>query len=81
MSPGAERDPGSQRNVSGERGISADAVYYWIKAGHLAARRGPANRLAITWTPEIETSCRTRITRSGHLNRPKSQPIPAGEAV
>jgi hypothetical protein len=62
-------------------GISADAVYYWIKAGHLAARRGPANRLAITWTPEIETSCRTRITRSGHLNRPKSQPIPAGEAV
>ena len=62
-------------------GISADAVYYWIKAGHLAARRGPGNRLAITWTSEIETSCRARITSSGHLNRPKSQPIPAGEAV
>src|SRR3954470_7995145 len=62
-------------------GISADAVYYWIKAGHLPARRGPGNRLAITWTPEIETSCRARITSSGHLNRPKSQPIPAGEAV
>ena len=57
-------------------GISADAVYYWIKAGHLAARRGPGNRLAITWTPEIETSCRARITSSGHLNRPNPNPSP-----
>ncbi len=61
-------------------GISADAVYYWIKAGHLPARRGPGNRLAITWTPEIETSCRARITSSGHLN-PTSQPATAREAV
>jgi excisionase family DNA binding protein len=61
-------------------GISADAVYYWIKAGHLPARRGPGNRLAITWTPETEAGCRARITSSGHLN-PISQPIPAGEAV
>jgi DNA invertase Pin-like site-specific DNA recombinase len=60
--------------------ISADAVYYWITAGHLPARRGTGNRLAITWTPDIEASCRVRITRSGHLNR-KSQPVPAGEAV
>jgi len=61
-------------------GISADAVYYWIKAGHLPARRGPGNRLAITWSAQIEASCRARIASSGHLN-PTSPPITAGEAV
>ena len=61
-------------------GISADAVYYWIKTGQLPARRGTGNRLAITWTPDIEAACRARIASSGHLN-PTSQPIPAGEAV
>jgi hypothetical protein len=61
-------------------GISADAVYYWIKAGHLPARRGPGNRLAITWTAEIEVACHARIASSGHLNR-TSQPATAGEAV
>jgi DNA invertase Pin-like site-specific DNA recombinase/predicted DNA-binding transcriptional regulator AlpA len=61
-------------------GITADAVYYWIKAGHLPARRGTGNRLAITWTSEIEAACRARIASSGHLT-PKSQPIPAGGAV
>jgi excisionase family DNA binding protein len=60
--------------------ISADAVYYWIKAGHLPARRGTGNRLAITWTDDIEAGCRTRIASSGHLTR-KSQPVTAGEAV
>jgi excisionase family DNA binding protein len=61
-------------------GISTDAVYHWIKAGHLPARRGAGNRLAITWTLEIEAACRARIASSGHLN-PTSQPVPAGEAV
>jgi excisionase family DNA binding protein len=61
-------------------GITADAVYYWIKAGHLPAQRRPGNRLAITWTPQIEAACRARIASSGHLT-PKSQPIPAGGAV
>ena len=61
-------------------GISADAVYHWIKAGHLPARRGAGNRLAITWTLEIEAACRARIASSGHLN-PTSLPVPAGEAV
>jgi excisionase family DNA binding protein len=61
-------------------GVSTDAVYYWIKAGHLPARRGPGNRLAITWNAETEATCRARIASSGHLT-PKSQPIPAGEAV
>jgi predicted DNA-binding transcriptional regulator AlpA len=61
-------------------GISANAVYYWIKAGHLPARRGTANRLAITWSAEIEATCSARIASSGHLN-PKSRPVTAGEAV
>jgi len=61
-------------------GISADALYYWIKAGHLPARRDTGNRLAIAWTDDIEAACRTRIATSGHLTR-KSQPITAGEAV
>jgi DNA invertase Pin-like site-specific DNA recombinase/predicted DNA-binding transcriptional regulator AlpA len=70
----------SVADVADRLGISADAIYYWIKAGHLPARRGPGNRLAITWDAEIETSCRARIASSSHLN-PTSQPITAGEAV
>jgi len=61
-------------------GISADAVYYWIKAGHLPARRGPGNRLAIPWNADTEAACHARIASSGHLNR-TSQPATAGEAV
>jgi len=26
-------------------GVSDGTIYYWISAGHLAARRGPGNRL------------------------------------
>ena len=61
-------------------GISADAVYYWIKAGHLPARRGPGNRLTIPWNTETEAACHARIASSTHLNR-TSQPATAGEAV
>ena len=70
----------SVAEVANRLGLSADAVYYWIKVGHLAARRGPGNRLAITWNHDVEVGCRERIASSGHLT-PKSQPIPAGEAV
>ena len=61
-------------------GTSADAVYYWIKVGHLPAHRRTGNRLAITWNTQTEAACRARIASSGHLT-PKSQPITAGEAV
>ena len=41
-------------------GISADAIYYWINLGHLPARRGTGNRLAITWTPKPKPAAAQR---------------------
>lgn len=70
----------SVTEVAARLGISADAVYYWIKVGHLPARRGPSNRLAITWSAQIEASCRVRAANSAHLT-PTSRPATAGEAV
>jgi DNA invertase Pin-like site-specific DNA recombinase len=49
-------------------GCSTGVVYYWIESAQLDARRGPGNRLCITWTPEIEAACQRRIAASGHLN-------------
>jgi DNA invertase Pin-like site-specific DNA recombinase len=49
-------------------GTSIGVVYDWIKAGKVAARRGPGNRLCIPWTDRVEAECRCRITESGHLN-------------
>jgi DNA invertase Pin-like site-specific DNA recombinase len=49
-------------------GCSTGVVYYWIETAQLDARRGPGNRLCITWTPEVETACRRRVATSGHLN-------------
>ena len=49
-------------------GISAGTVYDWIRAGKLAARRGPANRLYIPFPPEVERQCRERVQNSVHLS-------------
>ncbi len=49
-------------------GCSTGVVYYWIESAQLDARRGPGNRLCITWTPKIEAACQRRIAVSGHLN-------------
>lgn len=49
-------------------GCSTSVVYYWIENAQLDARRGPGNRLCITWTPKIEAACQRRIAASGHLN-------------
>jgi hypothetical protein len=63
-------------------GVSIGVVYYWIESAQLNARRGRGNRLCIPWTPKIETACRRRIARSGHLNpATTTRNNPAGEAV
>ena len=49
-------------------GCSVGVVYYWIENAQLDARRGPGNRLCITWTPKVEATCRRRLAESGHLN-------------
>jgi DNA invertase Pin-like site-specific DNA recombinase len=48
-------------------GCSTGVIYYWIQAGQLATRRGPGNRLCITWNDPIQAACRDRIAESGHL--------------
>ena len=49
-------------------GCSTGVIYYWIKNGQLTTRRGPGNRLCISWDPATEDACRERIAASGHLN-------------
>jgi excisionase family DNA binding protein len=49
-------------------GCSTGVIYYWIKTGTLAARRGAGHRLCIPWSNPTETDCRRRIAESGHLN-------------
>jgi DNA invertase Pin-like site-specific DNA recombinase len=48
-------------------GCSTGVIYYWIDAAQLDARRGPGNRLCLSWNDRIEAACRHRIDRSGHL--------------
>ncbi|MGH3199720.1 MAG: recombinase family protein [Streptosporangiaceae bacterium] len=49
-------------------GCGTGVIYYWTQTTQLDARRGPGNRLCITWNDRIEAACRERITASGHLN-------------
>jgi Recombinase zinc beta ribbon domain/Recombinase len=48
-------------------GCSTGVIYYWTETAQLDARRGPGNRLCITWNDQVETACRRRIAESGHL--------------
>jgi hypothetical protein len=59
-------------------GVSTGVIYHWIENAQPDARRGPGNRLCITWTPNIEQACRRRTAESGHLNPTarRSQPRP-----
>jgi len=52
-------------------GCSTSVIYYWIDAAQLDARRGPGNRLCISWNDRTEAACRHRIDRSGHLTPPR----------
>jgi hypothetical protein len=53
--------------VAARLGISAGAVYYWIDHGQLEARRGPAGRLCVPFSPEVARTCRERMASSRHL--------------
>ena len=57
----------SVAQAAGRLGCSTGVVYYWLKTGQLAARRGAGNRLCIPWSSQIEADCRARIGQSGHL--------------
>jgi hypothetical protein len=61
-------------------GCSTGVIYYWIQAGQLDARRGPGNRLCITWNDRIQAACRERITASGHLNPASRRTRPRRQA-
>lgn len=50
-------------------GISADAIYCWIKTGKLDVRRTRTGRICIPWNQHVETTCRHRITESVHLKQ------------
>jgi hypothetical protein len=50
--------------------VSPNVVYYWIGHDQLEARRGPAGRWCILFSPEIERVCRERIASSSHLPAP-----------
>jgi DNA invertase Pin-like site-specific DNA recombinase len=47
-------------------GVSAQTIKYWIGHGYLTARRGPAGRYAIPFSPQVETACRQRAASSFH---------------
>jgi excisionase family DNA binding protein len=73
-------DEMSVDEVAARLAITADAVYYWIEHGQLAARRTSSGRLCVSFTAEVEAACRTRVLDSPHL-RPQSRTTLVGEAV
>jgi hypothetical protein len=49
--------------------VSTGTIHYWVNAGCLAARRGPAGRWAIPFPPSVEAACRERATGSARQHR------------
>ncbi|WP_406191879.1 recombinase family protein [Streptomyces sp. NBC_01017] len=70
----------SVKEVARRLVIAADAVYYLITHGQLAARKTPSGRWCVPWDEETEADCRRRIAESGHPT-PKTRTITAGGAV
>ena len=64
--------------VAGRTGVSTGTIHYWINAGYLPARRGPAGRWAIPFPPETEAACRDRAAGSAHQHR-DTDPAPRRE--
>ncbi|MGH9122481.1 MAG: recombinase family protein [Acidimicrobiales bacterium] len=54
-------------DVAAVLGISTNVVYYWIERHHIEARRGPAGRLYIPFSSDVEAVCRERVAQSVHL--------------
>jgi DNA invertase Pin-like site-specific DNA recombinase len=70
----------SVAEVAQRLSITANAVYYWVQHGQLAARRTPSGRWCVPFDPEVEATCRQKITDSAHLT-PPTQTAPAGGAI
>jgi DNA invertase Pin-like site-specific DNA recombinase len=66
------------RQVAARMGVSTGTIHYWINAGTLPARRGPAGRWAIPFPPETEAACRERATGSAHQHR-DTDPAPQAD--
>jgi DNA invertase Pin-like site-specific DNA recombinase len=68
------------RQVAELIGAPISTVHYWISAGYLTARRGPAGRWAIPFPPEVEQACRNRAADSPHQHPSTStHPQQSGE--
>jgi len=46
--------------------VSTGTIHYWINAGYLTARRGPAGRWCIPFPPDVEAACHHRAAGSPH---------------
>jgi predicted DNA-binding transcriptional regulator AlpA len=57
------------RQVAQLIGVSTGTIHYWINAGYLPARRGPASRWCIPFPPQVEAACRDRAAGSAHQHR------------
>ena len=58
--------------------MSTGTVHYWINAGYLTARRGPAGRWCIPFPPGVQAACRDRTAGSAHQHR-VTDPAPRRE--
>ena len=58
--------------------MSTGTIHYWINAGYLLARRGPAGRWCIPFPPEVQAACRERAAGSAHQPR-DTDPAPRRE--
>jgi len=64
----------SVNEVAATLQVSTHVVYYWIERQLVPARRGPAGRWFIDFTPEVEEECGARIAASVHLKHlPQSE--------
>jgi len=61
------------RQVAQLTGVSTSTIHYWINAGYLPARRGPAGRWCIPFPPDVEAACRNRAAGSPHQHHDTGQ--------